>query len=192
MRKLVYSMMVSLDGFIDRQHPHDDPRQLDWVIIDEEIHSFANDEARAAGAFLYGRRLYENMAAFWPTADTLPDMPDYVVEFAHIWKPKPKIVFSKTLDKVEWNSRLVKGDVADEVNRLKAQPGGELTVGGAHLAAALIDLGLIDEYRLLVHPVVIGSGTPFFPKVRDDIKLRLIETNTFSSGVVYLRYEASS
>ena len=206
MRKLIYSMMVSLDGFIDRRPPipagdragergstrPDDTNQLDWVIIDEEIHSFANDEAREAGAFLYGRRLYENMAAFWPAADTLPDMPDYVVEFARIWKPKPKIVFSKTLDQVEWNSRLVRGDVAEEVEKLKAQPGGDLSVGGANLAATLIGRGLVDEYRLLVHPVVIGSGTPFFPPVRSDIKLRLLETKRFSSGVVFLRYEPSS
>jgi len=204
-RKLIYSMMVSLDGFISRQLPlpageragergvtrHDDQNQLDWVIIDDELHSFANDEAREAGAFLYGRRLYENMAAFWPTADTLPDMPDYVIEFARIWQPKPKIVFSKTLDLVEWNSRLVRGDVAEEVARLKAEPGGELSVGGAHLAASLIARGLVDEYRLLVNPVVIGSGIPFFPEVHGDIKLRLLETRTFSSGVVYLRYEAA-
>jgi dihydrofolate reductase len=193
MRKLIYSMMMSLDGFIERKPSADgrpnDPSLLDWVIIDEELHSFANDEAREAGAFLYGRRLYENMAAFWPPADTLPDMPDYVVDFARIWRPKPKIVFSKTLQKVEWNSRLVRGNVAEEVAKLKAEPGGYLTVGGAQLAATMIDLGLIDEYRLIVQPVVIGGGTPFFPSVRDTVNLRLLETRKFGSGVVYLRYE---
>ena len=169
---------------------HDNPNLLDWVIIDEEIHSFANAEAREAGVFLYGRRLYENMAAFWPTADTVPDMPDYVVEFAHIWKPKPKVVFSTTLDKVEWNSRLVKDDVAEEVAKLKQEPGGHLSVGGANLAASLVELGLVDEYRLLIHPVVIGRGTRFFPPVSERIKMRLLETRKFGSGVVYLRYEA--
>jgi dihydrofolate reductase len=195
-RKLIYSMMMSLDGFIERPPTGhagpNDPNLLDWVIIDEELHSFANDEARESGAFLYGRRLYENMAAFWPTADTLPDMPAYVLDFAHIWKPKPKIVFSKTLEAVEWNSRLVRGNVAEEIARLKEEPGGYLAVGGANLAASLIDLGLIDEYRLIVHPVVIGSGTPFFPPLRNTINLRLLETRTFGSGVVYLRYEAKS
>jgi dihydrofolate reductase len=188
--------MLSLDGFIERKHSQpsagpgpNDPNVLDWVIIDEELHSFANEEAREAGAFLYGRRLYENMAAFWPTADTLPNMPDYVVDFARIWKPKPKIVFSKTLEKVDWNSRLVRGDVADEIAVLKAQPGRYLTVGGAGLAGTLIELGLIDEYRLIVHPVVIGSGTQFFPPVRSTIKMHLLETRTFGSGVVYLCYE---
>ena len=125
MRKMIYSMMTSLDGFIERKHSEEavpkEPSLLDWVIIDEELHSFANEEARAAGAFLYGRRLYENMAAFWPTADTLPDMP-----------------------------------------------------------------GLIDEIRLIVHPVVLGSGTPCFPPVPNTINSRLLETQTFGSGVVYL------
>ncbi|HVC77974.1 MAG TPA: dihydrofolate reductase family protein [Candidatus Micrarchaeaceae archaeon] len=193
MRKLIYSMMMSLDGFIERPPlggGRNDPNLLDWVIIDEELHSFANEEAREAGAFLYGRRLYQNMAAFWPTADRLPDTPGYVVDFARIWKPKPKIVFSRTLDNVEWNSRLVSGNVAEEVVRLKAEVGGYLTVGGARLATTLIDLDLIDEYRLIVHPVVIGGGTPLFPPVRHDIKMRLLETRTFSSGVVFLRYEA--
>ena len=195
MRKVIYSMMTTLDGFIERKHSGEarpnDPTLLDWVIIDDELHSFANEEARAAGAFLYGRRLYENMAAFWPTADTLPDMPGYVFDFARIWKPKPKIVFSKTLDKVDWNSRLVKGDVAEEVEKLKQEPGGYLTVGGAKLASTLIDLGLIDEIRMIVHPVVIGSGTPFFPPGPNTINLRLLETTTFGSGVVFLRYEVT-
>ena len=185
MRKLIYSMMVSLDGFVERSEGAD---RLDWVIIDEELHSFANNQARAAGAFLYGRGMYENMAAFWPTADTAPDMPGYVVDFARIWKPKPKIVFSRTLDKVDWNSRLVKENVADEIARLKREPGGELTLGGANFASTVIGLGLIDEYQLIVHPAVIGSGTPFFP-ASSAIDLRLLETETFSSGVVYLRYE---
>lgn len=195
MRKVIYSMMTTLDGFIERKHSGEarpnDPTLLDWVIIDEELHSFANAEAREAGAFLYGRRLYENMAAFWPTAEALPDMPGYVFDFARIWKSKPKIVFSRTLDKVEWNSRLVKGDVAEEVERLKQEPGGYLTVGGANLASTLIDLGLIDEIRLIVHPVVIGSGTPFFPPVPNTMNLRLLETITFGSGVVYLRYDVN-
>jgi len=185
MRRLIYSMMVSLDGFVERSEGAD---RLDWVIIDEELHSFANDQARAAGAFLYGRGMYENMSAFWPTADTAPGMPGYVVDFARIWKPNPKVVFSRTLDQVEWNSRLVKENVGDEIARLKSEPGGELTVGGAKFASSVIELGLIDEYQLFVHPAVIGSGTPLFPP-SSTIDLRLLETQTFGSGVVYLRYE---
>src|SRR5512147_2524110 len=150
MRKLVYSMSVSLDGFVETRD-----RSLDWVIIDEEIHTFFNEEARQHGAFLYGRRLYELMAAFWPTADHDPSAPAYVAEFARIWRDKPKIVFSQTLDRVEWNSRLVKTDVAEEIRRLKAQPGQDLEISGPTIAASIMPLGLIDEYQLVVNPVVL-------------------------------------
>jgi dihydrofolate reductase len=176
-------MMVSLDGLIE-----DAKGSLEWVLIDQELHSFANDEARDSGVFLYGRRLYENMAAYWPTAAADPSAPQYMLDFAHIWKAKPKVVFSKTLDKVDWNSRLVKEEVGREIAKLKAEPGGHLSVGGAGLAATCIELGLVDEYRLMVQPAVLGRGKPFFPVVRDPIRLRLEETRTFASGVVYLRY----
>ena len=184
MRKLIYSMMVSLDGYIQTSN-----RKIDWVIIDEELHSFANEQAREEGVFLYGRRLYEVMVDYWPTADANPSAPGYVVEFARIWRDKPKIVFSATLDHVEWNSRLVRDNIADEVSRLKAQPGNDLSVGGAALASAMIGLGLVDEFRPIVQPVVLGGGTPFFPPLDSPINLRLLETRKFGSGVVYLRYQ---
>ncbi len=183
MSKVIYSMMVSLDGYIEGPN-----RELDWAIIDEELHTFANDQARDMGAFLYGRRLYEVMVDYWPTADTNPSAPAYEVEFARIWKNKPKIVFSKTLDKVEWNSRLVRENIADEVRQLKEQPGQELGLGGPTRAATFMQLALIDEYGFFVHPVVLGGGTPFFPALDDTINVRLVETRTFGSGVVYLRY----
>jgi dihydrofolate reductase len=185
MRKVIYSMSVSLDGFIETPN-----REIDWVIIDEELHTFFNDQAREMGTFLYGRRMYELMVDYWPTADTLPSRPAYEVEFARIWKNMPKIVFSKTLDKVEWNSRLVRDNIAEEIAKLKAQPGKDLSLGGPTLASTFMQLGLIDEYQLFVNPVVLGGGTPFFPALRNPISLRLIETRTFSSGVVYLRYQS--
>ncbi len=178
-------MMVSLDGFIE-----DAGHTLNWVVIDEELHTFANDEARETGVFLYGRRLYENMAAYWPTADADPSAPQYMLDFAQIWKAKPKVVFSKTLTRVDWNSRLVKDDVGREITKLKAQPGEDLSVGGASLAATCIELGLVDEYRLIVHPVVLGRGKPFWPPLSKPIGLRLLVTRTFGTGVVYLRYDA--
>jgi dihydrofolate reductase len=186
-RKLIYSMMMSLDGFIETPD-----RKLDWVVIDEELHRFANEEARETGAFLYGRGLYENMAAYWPTAEADPSIPDYMVEFAQIWKDTPKIVFSTTLDKVDWNSRLVRDNAAEEVAKLKQQPGEDLSVGGPNLASTFVRLGLVDEYRILVHPVVIGGGTPFFPDLEKPIMLKLLETRTFGSGVVYLRYQLTT
>jgi len=185
MRKVIYLMMVSLDGFVEGPN-----RGLDWPIIDEELHTFVNDQQRAIDTYLYGRRMYQLMARDWPPVETDPSVPGYMVEFARIWKAMPKIVFSRTLDRVEWNSRLVRGDnIAEEVARLKAQPGKDMAVGGANLASTFVRLGLIDEYRLFVHPVVVGGGTPFFPPLDEPLKLRLVETRTFGTGVVYLRYQ---
>ena len=184
MSKLIYSMSVSLDGYME-----DSDRSLDWVIIDEEIHRFFNDQARETGTFLYGRRIYELMTAYWPTADASPSAPDYEVEYARIWKEKPKVVFSKTLERVEWNSRLVRDNIAEEIKQLKDQPENDMQVGGPSLASTVMRLGLIDEYHLFVHPVVLGGGTPFFPTLDTAMSFWLLETRTFGSGVVYLRYE---
>lgn len=177
-------MSVSLDGFVETPS-----RSLDWVIVDEELHAFFNEEARAMSAFLYGRRLYEVMIDYWPTAESDPSATPVEREFARIWKPKPKIVFSRTLDRVAWNSRLVRDDAVAEVARLKATPGFDMGVGGPTTAAMFLRAGLVDEVRLFVHPVILGTGTPFFPPLEDRVGLRLLETRRFDSGVVYLRYE---
>jgi dihydrofolate reductase len=187
MGRLIYSMSVSLDGFVETTS-----RSLDWVLIDDELHSFFNDEAREMSAFLYGRRLYELMVSYWPTAEADPSASPVMLEFARIWKDKPKIVFSTTLERVEWNSRLVRDNLSEEVARLKAQPGFDMSVGGPATASTFARLGLIDEYRLFVHPVILGAGTPFFPSLDDRIGLKLLETRAFGSGVVYLRYETIS
>jgi dihydrofolate reductase len=186
MSNVIYSMNVSLDGFVETPD-----RKLDWVIVDEELHTFFNDQAREMGTFLYGRRMYELMADSWPTADADPSVPEYMAEFARIWRDKPKIVFSKSLEQVEWNSRLVRENIADEIAKLKAQPGNHMGLGGPTIASTFVRRGLIDEYRLFVQPVVLGAGTPFFPAVDTTIKLRLAETRTFGSGVVYLRYQCA-
>jgi dihydrofolate reductase len=182
MRKVIYSMGVSLDGFIAGPDG-----EIDWSAPDEELHRFHNQQARETGAYLYGRRLYEVMA-YWETADEKPSAPEHELEFARIWKDTPKIVFSKTLEKVEGNARLVRDGVAEEVAELKEQPGKELAVGGAGLASTFMKLGLIDEYRLFVSPVVLGEGTPYFPALEEKINLELVETQTFGSRVVYVRY----
>jgi len=187
MGRLVYSMSVSLDGFVETPS-----RSLDWARVDEELHSLFNDEAREMSAFLYGRRLYELMVDYWPTAESDPSATPAMLEFARIWKDKPKVVFSRTLDRVEWNSRLVRDDAAEEVSRLKAQPGFDMDVGGPTTASTFMRAGLIDEYRLFVNPVILGAGTPFLPALEERIGLKLLETRTFGSGVVYLRYEAAS
>jgi dihydrofolate reductase len=142
MGRVIHSMSVSLDSFVETTG-----RSLDWVQVDEELHSFFNDEAREASAFLYGRRMYELMTDYWPTGESDPSATPAMVEFARIWKDKPKIVFSRTLDSVDWNSRLVHDDPAEEVARLKAQPGFDMSVGGPTLASTLMRHGLIDEFR---------------------------------------------
>ena len=175
-------MGVSLDGFIAAPGG-----EIDWSAPDEELHRFHNEQAQALGAHLCGRRLYEEML-YWETADESPAAPEHELAFARIWQRTPKIVFSTTLEAVEGNARLATGDVADEVGALKQQPGGDLSVGGAGLAATCIELGLVDEYGLFVNPVVLGGGTPFFPPLEQRIELELVETRTFASRVVYLRY----
>ena len=183
MGRLVYSMSVSLDGFVETPS-----RSLDWVLVDEELHAFFNDEAREMSAFLYGRRLYQLMVDSWPMVEADPSATPAMREFARIWKDKPKVVFSKTLERVEWNSRLVRDDAVAEVARLKSQAGLDMDVGGPTTAATLLRAGLVDEVRLFVHPVILGAGTPFFPPLEARIGLRLLETRRFGSGVVYLRY----
>ncbi len=187
MGKLIYSMSVSLDGFVETPS-----RSLDWVLVDDELHAFFNDEAREMSAFIYGRRMYDLMTGYWPTAESDPAATPAMVEFARIWRDKPKIVLSTALGQVDWNSRLVRGDATREVARLKAQPGYDMSVGGPTTASALLRAGLIDEVRVFVQPVILGAGTPFFPALEDRIELRLLETRTFGSGVVYLRYATAA
>jgi dihydrofolate reductase len=182
MRRVIYSMGVSLDGFIAGPDG-----EIGWSAPDEELHRFHNQQTRELDAHLCGRRLYEVML-YWETAEENPSAPEHELEFARIWREMPKVVFSKTLEKVEGNARLVRDGVAEEVAKLKEQPGKDLAVGGAGLASTLIKLGLIDEYRLFVSPVVLGGGTPFFPALKERINLALVETQTFGSRVVYLRY----
>jgi dihydrofolate reductase len=184
MPQLIYSMGVSLDGYIAARDG-----AIDWAAHDEELHRFHNRQAREVGAHLYGRRLYEDMLP-WETADQRPSASAAALEFARIWKATPKVVFSTTLETVEGNARLVRRNAAEEVARLKREPGKDLAVGGAGLAATLIERGLVDEYRLFVNPVVLGGGTPYFPALDDHITLELVETRTFGSRVVYLRYRA--
>lgn len=181
MRKLIYSFSVSLDGYIA-----DRDGDIGWTGPDEELHRFHNDQARELGGHLLGRRLYETML-YWETAEDEPGSAG--AEFAEIWLPLPKLVFSRTLESVEGNARLASGDPAEEVARLKEEPGKDLGVGGAGLASELIRRDLVDEYRLFVAPVILGGGTPYFPPLDRMLDLRLVETREFSSPAIYLRYE---
>jgi dihydrofolate reductase len=182
MRKLIYSMGVSLDGFIAGPGG-----ELDWSAPGEELHRFHNEQMREIGAHLCGRRLYETMV-YWETAQEDPSATDYTLEFARIWQQLPKIVFSQTLELVQGNATLLRGGVAQEVAKLKQQPGKDLAVGGASLASTCTQVGLIDEYRLFVSPVVLAGGTRYLPQLGQRIDLDLVETQTFGSRVVYLRF----
>ena len=181
MRTVIYSMSVSLDGFI--AGPGGD---IGFTAPDEEQFRFHIQQTREIGVELMGRRLYEAMLV-WETAETWADADG--LEFARIWNAIPKVVFSTTLERVEGNARLAGTDVASEVARLREEPGeGLISVAGASLASTLIKLNVIDEYRLFVDPVVVGGGTRYFPPLDAAIELELLETRTFGSRVVYLRY----
>jgi dihydrofolate reductase len=185
MRKLIYSLTVSLDGYI--AGPDD---AIDWSMPDEELFLLHTQHVREIGVQLCGRRLYETML-YWETAEESP-LAAEEVEFAQIWKALPKVVFSTTLQSVVGNTRLASGGVGEEVSRLKEQPGKDIAVGGAGLARVCMELGLIDEWRLFVSPVLLGGGTPYFPTLDERINLELVETKTFGSRVVYLRYRRVS
>jgi dihydrofolate reductase len=187
MRKIILMMSVSLDGFIEGPE-----RQIDWHQVDDEVHSHFNAQLRMMGAFLSGRVTHQLMAEFWPTADADPSNTGPVAEFAAIWRNTPKIVFSRTLERADWNTTVMRDVVVEEIMALKAQPGGDLALGGADLAAAFRDHDLIDEYRIYVHPVLIGRGKPLFQPSDARRDLQLAETRTFGNGVVLLRYRAGA
>ena len=185
MRSVTYSMSTSLDGYIVGPDG-----TFDWPGLDKEILRFWNDEIRRVGVHLMGRRLYETML-YWETADQA-SLGDAELEWAGLWNPLPKVVFSTTLSAVQGNARLASGGLAEEIERLRVEPGeGEIAIGGATLAAEAAALGLIDEYRPMVYPVLVGGGIPFFPQREHRVDLDLVETRTFSSRVVLLRYRVA-
>ncbi|SDZ51555.1 Dihydrofolate reductase [Evansella caseinilytica] len=186
-RKVIYSQMVSLDGYIEGPNG-----EIDWGTPDRELFNFINELESDIDIHLYGRRTYENMANYWPAVERNPKSTEQEMEWAHKWVEIPKIVFSKTLDKVEWNARLIKDNISKEIAKLKAQPGKNCSLGGAALASTFIQLGLIDEYCLYIYPVALGRGKPLFPLLNARIHLQLIETRSFDSGVVFLRYHPNA
>ena len=183
MRDVTYSMGVSLDGYIVGPDGG-----FDWTAPDEEVFRFVIDEIQGVGVHLMGRRLYETML-YWETADQDPNLGAAELEWAALWNPLPKVVFSTTLSAVQGNARLASGDLAHEIERLRAEPGtGDIAIGGARLAAEAAALDLIDEYRARVYPVLVGGGIPFFAQRERHVDLELVDNRTFGSKVVYLRY----
>src|SRR4249919_564253 len=182
MCSVTYSMNVSLDGYI--VGPDGD---FDWTAPDEEVYRFVTDEIREVGVYLLGRGLYETML-YWETADQDPSLDDSMLEWAALWKPLPKVVFSTTLSAVQGNARVAADGLAEEIERLRAEPGeGDIAIGGATLAAEAADLGLIDEYLIRVFPVLTGGGVPFFARNDQSVELELVENRTVGT-VLYLHY----
>src|SRR5512133_2143467 len=178
---LIYSMSVSVDGFItDREGA------FAWTVPSEEQFRFHLEQVRELGRYLCGRRLYETMLV-WETDPSLRDN-ELRAAFADVWCALPKVVFSRTLDSVQGNARLAEASVAEEVAAALEATDKDVAIGGAGLAAAAIELGLVDELRMFGYPVVVGGGTPFLPPVTEDVPLDLVETRTFGSRVIYERY----
>ena len=178
---LVYSMSVSVDGFIA-----DRDGGFAWGAPSEDQFRFHLAQVRELGGYLCGRRLYETMLV-WETDPSLRDG-ELRAAFADVWCALPKVVFSRTLDSVQGNARLARASLAEEAAAALAATDKDVAIGGAGLAAAAIELDLVDELRLFRYPVVVGGGTPFLPPVTDDVPLDLIETRTFGSRVIYERY----
>jgi dihydrofolate reductase len=182
---LIYSMGVSVDGFItDREGG------IGWGIPSDELFRFHLERVRELGGCLLGRRLYETMQV-WETDPAFREK-ELDAAFADVWCALPKVVFSRTLDRVDGNARLATGSVAEEVAAVLAGTDRDVEIGGAGLAGSAIELGLVDELRLFRHPVLLGAGTPCLPPVRENVPLDLVETRTFDGGVVYERYRRAA
>ncbi len=184
MRTLTFAMNVSLDGYIAAA-----AGGLGWSLPSDELFQWWSDRVAATGLALYGRKLWETMSAHWPTADQQPGATPAQIAFARRWREMPKVVFSSTNRALDWNARLVTGEAVPEIARLKAEDGGPMDVGGATLAAAVMRAGLIDEYAIVTHPVLVGGGTPFFAPLDTWAKLKLVETRAFPDGVLLTRYQ---
>jgi dihydrofolate reductase len=182
MRKIIFQMLISLDGFFEGPE-----HEIDWHNVDDEFNEYANDFLNSVDTLLFGRVTYQMMASYWPTPSAKTNDPIVAGKMNHL----AKIVFSKTLDKVEWeNTKLVKGNFTEEIAKLKQQPGKDLAIfGSSDLAVTLIQNNLIDEFHILVNPIVMGRGKSLFEGIPGRLKLKLLKTKTFRSGNVLLYYQ---
>jgi dihydrofolate reductase len=183
MREIVYMVHTSLDGCVEGPNG-----EFDWPVMGPELSGYSRELNTRCGEFAYGRKVWDMMSGFWPTAESISDDP-HDIAFAPVWRETPKVVFSRTLEKADWNTRVVGGDLTETVAALKAEPGGDLLLtGGADLAAELTARGLIDEYLVFVHPVVLGGTKRPFTEGTTRLGLELVETRTFDERAVLVRY----
>lgn len=182
MGKVIFFNLTSLDGYFEGPD-----RDINWHIVDDEFNDFATQQTGEFGALLFGRVTYELMASYWPTEDARQNDP----AIAEIMNRLPKIVFSKTLKKVEWeNTRLVSDNFVEVVTKLKHESGKDIAIfGSSDLAVTFIEQGLVDEFRIMVNPIVLGDGKPILQGIKTRLSLRLLKTRTFKSGNVLLYYE---
>lgn len=184
MRKIIQWVMASADGYIDGPNG-----EFDWAALSPQLGEYSDLLHERADTFLFGRGVWEMMASYWPHVESMSD-DEHDLKFAPIWRETPKIVFSRTLEKADWNTRVIGDNLAEEVAALKRQPGKDMLLsGGSRLPAALTALGLIDEYHISVHPVVLGGGKPLFREQEQRVNLQLVDAQTVDSGVVILHYQ---
>jgi dihydrofolate reductase len=186
MRKIIYWVHASVDGYIAGPQG-----EFDWPALGPELYGYSEAMNEQVDTLLYGRVVWRMMAAYWPAADADPETAgDHVRAFAPFWRRTPKVVVSRTLEDAGWDARVIGSDLATQITELKRQPGKDiLLTGGAELAASLTELGLLDDYRIVVHPVVLGGGPRLFLEPASRIDLRLVDTRTFDGKTVLVRYE---
>lgn len=183
MRDLIYFVHASVDGYIDGPNG-----EFDWPEMGPELSKYSLDLTDGAGVFLYGRVVWDMMASYWPNAESTSSHP-HDLAFAPIWRRTPKVVVSRTLTEADWNARVIGPDVAEAITALKEESGGAvLLTGGGELGSTLFDLGLIDELRIVVHPVVLGGGKPLLANQSARTKLKLVESRVFDSHSTLTRY----
>lgn len=185
MRKIIYAQLVSLDGFIE-----DSEGKIGWTKPTDELHWHFNELEKNIDINFYGRRMSEVMD-YWLTADENPNASEVEIDYAKAWQKTERIVFSKTLENVEGNASIRREVDPDEIRKLKNQPGNILTVGGATLASTFIKYDLVDEFRVYIHPIALGKGKPMFP-IQEKLDLEFIESQTFSGGIIMLKYQLKS
>jgi dihydrofolate reductase len=183
MRKIIYWVHTSVDGFIDGPNG-----EFDWPTMGPELSAYSDSLDRRVDTLLFGRPVWEMMVGFWPTADQITDDP-HVAAFAPFWRATPKIVFSRTFQGDDWTSRVIGDDLHEEVAARKAQPGADLLLtGGAALAAALTGFGLIDEYHVAVHPVVLGGGRRLFAEPKQRVNLSTVASQLLDGRIAVTQY----
>ncbi len=187
MRKIIFSINTSLDGYFEGPH-----HEIDWSIADAELHDFYSDLIRDADLEIFGRVTYQLMESYWPKARSDPNNTPSEIRFADTLNPKPKIVYSKTLSQVGWNTRLFDTFNPHEIREMKSQPGNYILISGPTLAREFFRYGLVDEYLPVVHPVAIGNGTPVFDGLIELPKLELLSDQRLTSGAIGLRYRVVS